>query len=358
MNYLVRHQTFIFLFFTFPLLGWSIHKYFSKKAISYTLIASLALLVPALTGYSYVIDNTYGYLLYLLLAGAYALMHKDKEYKFVPTVVFSAVLFLICGFLSFIGGIAGSVTVERQWNLKGYRVEYLRDQGFAGGPRLVYELSKYAAIPIFIKKVETGLDNGTTNTCWVKFPATGFNFNKCDPDSSVIIKHNVPEEECNEETAKKWIQQTKDDDLSVFMNLIIEPRGEISPDKLRYTNIEITSTDTSSILIPLSDRGISPNLYSRFKRDIDKFAKINKVRADSAVHFTELYGDTIMNRFHRLKAISSEGYPRLGEFITFRTSSGCEIIYCPDTLKIREQYWKEFFRKTKTIEDHWYWASK
>lgn len=169
-------------------------------------------------------------------------------------------------------------------------------------------------------------------------------------------RNNVPKEKCDEATARQWIQQVKDEDLSVFMNLIIEPRGEISTDKPRYTKIEITSIDTSSILIPLSDKGISQNLYNRFKTDIDKFAKINKIPADSAVHFAQVYGDTIMNHFHRLKAVSSEGYPRLGRFIKFATFSGCTLIYCPDTTKIKEQYWKEFLRKTQIIDEGWYWS--
>lgn len=171
-------------------------------------------------------------------------------------------------------------------------------------------------------------------------------------------QNNELKEKCDEAGAKEWIKQAKKNDLSVFMNLIIEPRGEISTDKLRYTKIEITSTDTSSILIPLSDGGISQNLYSRFKADIDKFAEINRIPADSAVHFAEMYGDTIMNHFHRLKVVASEGYPRLGEFIQFRTFSGCALLYCPDTTKIKEQYWREFFRKTQMIEKGWYLTVK
>ncbi|WP_212006475.1 hypothetical protein [Chitinophaga sp. HK235] len=189
MHYLVRHQGFIFLFFTFPLLGWLIHQCFSKKTISYILCISLVLLLPALTGYSYVVDNAYGYLFYILLTFAYALIHKVTEYKFLPTGIISLSLFLLCVFISFMGVVAGTITVERKWKLKGYKIEYIRDQGFAGRPLMTYQLSKYAMIPIFLKHVDTKVDDDTTHTCWIKFADAGFNFNKCSPDSSGILKH-------------------------------------------------------------------------------------------------------------------------------------------------------------------------
>jgi hypothetical protein len=189
MHYLLKHHSFIFFFFTFPLLGWAFYEYTSKKFISYVLIVSSALLLPVFTGYAYVVDNAYGYLFYILLTFGYALMHKATKYKFPPTFIFSVVLFIACGFIGFIGGMAGTVTVDREWKLKGYKIEYVRDQGFAGGPLMTYQLSKYAVIPIFIKHVDTKVDDDTTSACWIKFADAGFNFNKCEPDSSDIIKH-------------------------------------------------------------------------------------------------------------------------------------------------------------------------
>ena len=45
-----------------------------------------------------------------------------------------------------------------------YRIEYIRDQGFAGGLLMKYELHKYAMIPILITKKETVVDNDTTGS--------------------------------------------------------------------------------------------------------------------------------------------------------------------------------------------------
>lgn len=184
MYYLVEHSAFIFWFFTFPLLGWVIHKHISKKLICYILYIALALFLPAFTGYHYVVNNGYGYLFYVLLAFGYALMHKTTEYKLLPTIIFSVVLFIFCGFTAFIGGMAGTITVEKEWKVKGFKVEYVKDQGFAGGPLMTYELSKYAVIPIFIKHVDGRRDDDTTGSCWIKFANARFDFNKCEPDSS------------------------------------------------------------------------------------------------------------------------------------------------------------------------------
>ena len=184
MYYLVEHSAFIFWFFTFPLLGWVIHKHISKKLICYILYITLALFLPAFTGYHYVVNNGYGYLFYVLLAFGYALMHKTTEYKLLPTIIFSVVLVIFCGFTAFIGGMAGTITVEKEWKVKGFKVEYVKDQGFAGGPLMTYELSKYAVIPIFIKHVDGRRDDDTTGSCWIKFANARFDFNKCEPDSS------------------------------------------------------------------------------------------------------------------------------------------------------------------------------
>lgn len=104
------------------------------------------------------------------------------------SLILSAVLFLPCLFAAFIGTMAGTLTIENEWNIKGYKVEYRRDQGFSGGPLMTYQLSKYASIPIFIKNVDSKWDSDTTRNCWIRFDDEKFNFNKCQVDSSYSSK--------------------------------------------------------------------------------------------------------------------------------------------------------------------------
>jgi hypothetical protein len=186
-EYLVKHSFFVFIFFSIPLSGWYIHSRLSKKSIKYILYFTIVLLLPALAGYDYIIDTAYSILTYILLTCLYALLMINSDYKRSGTILISSLLFCICGFVSFFSQIIGFIKVENRWNVNGYRIEYVADQGFAGGARMTYELSRYAWIPLFIKHVDTQLQD-TANSCWVKFTNEGFNFNRCSIDSSV----NVP----------------------------------------------------------------------------------------------------------------------------------------------------------------------
>ena len=82
----------------------------------------------------------------------------------------------VLGFLSMVGFIR----VEREWHINNYKVEYIMDQGFAGGPLMKYKLSKYSLIPIFIKELEISVDNDTLNSCNVIFHESNVTFNRCE----------------------------------------------------------------------------------------------------------------------------------------------------------------------------------
>ena len=191
LYYIIGNPTFIFLAFTLPWLGFGLYKIDAGKLPLIILITASILLLPALTGYVYVIENFYGCLAYLIVICGYTLLLKYIARKITSTISISIILFLIGGFLAFIGAMAGTITIENQWSYKNYKIEYVRDQGFAGGPKMTYELSKYFVVPIFIKKVDSKWDNDTTTNCWVKFDDEGFNFNKCQPNKSYSIKTDV-----------------------------------------------------------------------------------------------------------------------------------------------------------------------
>ncbi|SEW52279.1 hypothetical protein [Chitinophaga arvensicola] len=188
MLFIATHTTFIFFLFLIPLLGWVIHKQSSRKTIVIVLLTALVLLLPALTGYSYVVSSGYDWLLYIFFTYGYALVLQSDDHSFLATGVISAGLLLFGLWGAFIGSFAGTTTVEKEWRVKGYKIAHLRDQGFAGGARVTYELSKYAMIPVFIKQVDLEVDKDTTNSCWVTFREEGFNFNWCTPDSSYTFK--------------------------------------------------------------------------------------------------------------------------------------------------------------------------
>lgn len=92
----------------------------------------------------------------------------------------AGLLLAILGYAYFIDTMGGSQTTERKWKLDGYQIEYIKDQGFAGGPLMKYELSKFTAIPIFIKKMETVVEDDTTKNCDIRFDKSKMVFNKCN----------------------------------------------------------------------------------------------------------------------------------------------------------------------------------
>ena len=179
MLYIVAHPWMFFMFFSVPVCGLMLSRFFSTKVLYYICCISTVLLFPILTDYSYVFDNAYAYLIYIILSCLYAFMVKGST-KVVPvTIVISSVLIIIIGCITTFYTALGSITIEREWNSKGYKIRYIKDQGFAGGASMKYELYKYTTVPIFIEQVDAKFDTDTTGSCTVKFELAKFDFNRC-----------------------------------------------------------------------------------------------------------------------------------------------------------------------------------
>ena len=178
--YLITHPFTIIFFCTIPILSWGFYKFFNDKIVLYLLAISLILLLPIFSGYHYIIDNAYAALLYITISCAYYFRVK-KTPKVSSTVIKPAlILFLTLGFIGFCFGIAGgTVSVKKEWDLKDYKVLYVREQGFSGGPSMRYKLYKYGDMSIFIKCVDSEVDTTNGDSCIIKFKIEKFNFDKC-----------------------------------------------------------------------------------------------------------------------------------------------------------------------------------
>lgn len=170
------------IFFSFPLIGLVLDAFLTTKKLLYVLGCACLLLIPAATGYRYTFSWGYGFFWFVGLSCAYSLFSKeieDNKGKIWSAVLASGFLFLVLGLFSIKDSFSGSQTVEQEWQTGEYKVEYIRDQGFAGGPLMKYELSKYSQIPFFIKKLETTIDNDTTQSCKVVFDDSRIIFDRC-----------------------------------------------------------------------------------------------------------------------------------------------------------------------------------
>ncbi len=178
-----EHGNELFIFFTFPLIGLGLDSWISNRRTFYLLISSLILLSPIVTGYSYIISWFFQFFGLVGLSCLYSFYSRQIEKriaKIISSLLISGLLFLILGWFSFMDSFSGFQKVENVWNVDKYKVEYVRDQGFAGGPGWRYELSEYGFIHIFIKRIDTVWDNDTTQSCNVNFEDSKMIFNKCE----------------------------------------------------------------------------------------------------------------------------------------------------------------------------------
>jgi hypothetical protein len=176
------------IYFIVPIVGLIIEAFISRKVALYIFILSCLFLSPNLIGYSYIIPWASQIVTLLGLSSAYSLCSRSIEKnKITVAVIFSVFLFIVLAIGTFVKEFSGIRTIENKWDIGEYRIDYIRDQGFAGGPLMKYELHEYAMIPILIEKKETVIDNDTTGSCEVFFVESKIVFDKC----SSSIKHNI-----------------------------------------------------------------------------------------------------------------------------------------------------------------------
>ncbi|UAY50837.1 hypothetical protein [Ferruginibacter albus] len=182
MTWFFLHGNELFILFLTPIAGLIFDFFINKKATFYILGISLFLLLPLLTGYGYTIPYTpqiLGLTALSCLYGFYSKQIGKKSIKIISAILFSGLLFIIFGYFAFMNSMSGYQRVENSWTIKNYKIEYIADQGFAGGPLMKYEISKYGLIPIFIKKIDYSVDNDTTNNCLIHFTDIKMDFDKC-----------------------------------------------------------------------------------------------------------------------------------------------------------------------------------
>jgi predicted PurR-regulated permease PerM len=173
----------LLILFTFPLAGLVFDRWVPIRYTFYTALASVILLLPIFTGYFYVITWLYQLFALVLLGCLYSFLSRRIENRTTKTVIsgcLSAVLFLVLAFFSFMDSFSGFQQVENLYKNNDYKVDYVTYQGFAGRPSLKYQLSKYTAIPVLIKKIETVRDIDTTQSCEINFVRSKVVFNKCE----------------------------------------------------------------------------------------------------------------------------------------------------------------------------------
>lgn len=183
MTWFWEHGEELFILFAFPLIGLMLDLWVTSKAIRYILIASLVLFIPMLFGYEYVVSWVYPLCGLIALSCFYTFYSRLMERKFpkiFSSILISGLLFVILSWFAFMDAFGGSQTVEKQWSKGGYKVEYIRDQGFAGRPLMKYQLTKIGFLPFLIRRMEVAAEYKIVYDCEIPFKEAGMLFNKCD----------------------------------------------------------------------------------------------------------------------------------------------------------------------------------
>jgi hypothetical protein len=178
-----QHGSELFILFLAPIIGLILDFGLDTKKTFYVLCISLFLLFPILTGYIYIIPFAYQIFGLTALSCLYSFFSnqiENKTPKIISAILFSGLLFIILGFFSFMDLMSGHQRVENSWKIKNYRIEYVTDHGFAGGPLMRYEISKYGLIPIFIKKIDYSVGSDSSNKCLIHFTDIKMDFDKCN----------------------------------------------------------------------------------------------------------------------------------------------------------------------------------
>jgi hypothetical protein len=182
MSWFWEHGNEIFILFLIPIVGLILDLTIDKKRMPYILGISIFLLLPILTGYKYIIPYLYqilGLTAFSSLYTFYSRQIENKKPKIISSILLTGLLFIILGFFAFMDSISGYQKIENSWKIDNYKIDYVTDQGFAGGALMRYEISKYSFIPILIKQVDYAVDNDTTNSCLVHFTDVKLDFDKC-----------------------------------------------------------------------------------------------------------------------------------------------------------------------------------
>lgn len=166
----------------FPIVGLVVSSTVSIKLRQSLGVFLFVVFLPIFSGYDYVIGWLYEFLLTLLIGLLYSLV-VDVFYvlwkKIVSTVVLSILVFLVFGFVAFVDAFAGSKYVEKEWGKKEYTVQFIRSQGFAGGPAFYYQVVHQPIGGMFEKVLVEHGRRDPNKSCVISFEKEGIEIDIC-----------------------------------------------------------------------------------------------------------------------------------------------------------------------------------
>jgi hypothetical protein len=112
----------------------------------------------------------------------FLIQYGKENSRALLTFVLSAFLFVSIYFAYFFDSFMGYQQIEATWKSGFYKIKYVRDQGFSGGPLMKYELHHSVFWGLYDRKIETlRIDSFAPNTnCILLFDRANIRFDKCE----------------------------------------------------------------------------------------------------------------------------------------------------------------------------------
>ncbi len=163
------------------------------------------------------------------------------------------------------------------------------------------------------------------------------------------------EEDVGFSKGKESYDKLKDESIDVFLNLSVALRWFEQDDELKaVAKIQVNDTSGSYFLNIPGDK----NNKKVPIQNLEKFAKHHGINKDKSVEFAENTIEKVIEICKSHKILKTTSLPHLGQFIEFQITYEDYVIYCPDTLKVYEEFWKDFFKHAKKFDDFWYYRKE
>lgn len=142
-------------------------------------------------------------------------------------------------------------------------------------------------------------------------------------------------------------------DLSQFYGLYITLRGKNPDGSMRLRSIELRLENGERIGIPGYEfdlKDASPDVFS----NISKFAKYFGQKEENAMSFCTEYCMRMTKIINDLQVQEIKSNLELGDFIIFRFSSDCALVYKEENANVKNIKWQSFFSDKNKISKTWY----
>lgn len=168
----------------FPFVGFLMNLFLTTKIQKIIFIVACVLFSPTFFGYYLVLDWFNELCLMLMLAvgfARYLITYGKTNSSALLTFILSAFLFVSISLVALFASFVGFQKIEATWKSGFYKIKYVSDQGFAGGPLMKYELHHSVLWGLYDRKIETiEIDSFMPDTtCILFFEKKDVTFDKC-----------------------------------------------------------------------------------------------------------------------------------------------------------------------------------